>query len=137
MEGLFRVSNYRLFHVNAEAGLFEKKLMNTEIFLSRLFKAVRLFLKRMLGVPTTLSMPKASWGHARRQSFGDLVCLPGGSPLHASTVFSDIPFIMCSSFVLRQQRCARPASLRLTVVAGLHIELPILCLHALIPSKQT
>lgn len=80
MEGLFRVSNYRLFHVNAEAGLFEKKLMSIDIFLSRSFKAASSFTKRIIGVPATLSMPKASWGHARRQSFGSLVCFPCGVP---------------------------------------------------------
>jgi hypothetical protein len=71
---LFRAENYSLFEVNAEAGMFERSLMATELSVTRCFKSIRKVLLKFCLVPK--DMPRKldkGWGHARRQSLGDLV----------------------------------------------------------------
>lgn len=71
---MFAAERYSLFEVNAQAGLFEGALMTIEVMWTRVFKALRAVLCVVYLVPRERpSTLEGGWGHARRQSFGDLV----------------------------------------------------------------
>lgn len=74
---LFRSENYSLFEVNAEVGMIEKILMSVDLSITRTFKTIRKVCCNVWLVPEEMPLKiDKGWGHARRQSLGDLVCFP-------------------------------------------------------------